>query len=281
MNRAGARSWERLVLDCPLPRLEARVLLEAASCRRREWLIAHGDEPADEASAQAFESLARRRIAGEPVAYLVGSREFLGRRFATTPAVLVPRPETETLVSFALARAAPGGRVIDLGTGSGAIAITLACERDDLRIVATDRSEAALALARRNAQALCPRALETGRLALRRGDWWSCVGGDERFDLVVSNPPYVADDDPHLREGDLRFEPRGALAAGADGLDALRAIVEGAPRHVAPDGWIALEHGYGQGEAVRALFTGDGWRDVATLPDDAGRQRITCARPFL
>jgi len=281
MTVAAARSWERLVLDCRLPRLEARVLLEAASGRRREWLIAHGDEAADEASAERFASLARRRLAGEPVAYLVGAREFAGRRFAATPDVLVPRPETETLVAFALAHAPAKGCVIDLGTGSGAIAITLACEREDLRIVATDRSAEAIAVARRNAGALCARALESGRLSLRRGNWWDCVGDDERFDLVVSNPPYVADDDPHLHEGDLRFEPRGALAAGAQGLDALRAIVDGAASHAAPNGWIALEHGHEQGEAVRKLLAVRGWRQIATLPDEAGRPRITCAQPFL
>ncbi|MCD6682106.1 MAG: peptide chain release factor N(5)-glutamine methyltransferase [Burkholderiaceae bacterium] len=274
-------SWERLVLDCPLPRLEARVLLEAASGRRREWLIAHGEEPANAAAAQAFASLAQRRLDGEPIAYLVGAREFAGRRFAATPAVLVPRPDTETLVAFALAHAPAHGRALDLGTGSGAIAITLACEREDLRVVATDRSDAALALARRNAEALCPRALETGRLQLRPGDWWSCITDDERFDLVVSNPPYVADDDPHLREGDLRFEPRDALAAGVDGLDALRSIIDGAAPHVAAGGWLALEHGHEQGEAVRALLAARGWREAATHRDDAGRPRITCARPFL
>jgi len=281
VNAPPARSWERLVLDCALPRLEARVLLEAASGRRREWLIAHGDEPADESAARAFEALARRRRRGEPIAYLVGAREFAGRRFATTSAVLVPRPETEMLAAFVLAHAPAQGTVIDLGTGSGAIAITLACERDDLRIVATDRSEAALALARRNAEALCPDALARGHLDLRHGDWWSCVGDDERFDVVVSNPPYVADEDPHLREGDLRFEPRGALAAGPEGLDALRAIVDGAARHVSPHGWIALEHGHDQGAAVRALLAAAHWREVETRRDEAGSERITCARPFL
>jgi len=274
-------SWERLVLDCPLPRLQARMLLEAASGKRREWLIAHGDEPADERAASAFESLARRRLLGEPIAYLVGTREFAGRRFSTTPAVLVPRPETEMLVDFALAHAPAHGSVIDLGTGSGAIAITLACERDDLRVVATDRSEAALALARRNAEALCPEALHGARLGLRHGDWWECVGDDERFDVVVANPPYVADEDPHLHQGDLRFEPRGALAAGPDGLEALRAIVDGAARHVSSHGWIALEHGCDQGAAVRAMLAAAHWRDVETRSDEAGRERITCARPFL
>lgn len=269
------------MLDCPLPRLEARVLLEAASGRRREWLIAHGDEPADATASKTFDALARRRLRGEPIAYLVGTREFAGRRFATTSAVLVPRPETEMLVAFALARAPAQGSVIDLGTGSGAIAITLACEREDLRIVATDRSEAALELARRNAAALCPRALESGRLSLRSGDWWDCVDDDERFDVVASNPPYVADDDPHLREGDLRFEPLAALAAGPDGLDALRAIVDGAAHRVAPGGWIALEHGHEQGRAVRTLLAERGWREVATLRDGAGLERLTCARPFL
>lgn len=281
MSGAAPRNWERLVRESGLPRLEARILLEAASGRRREWLIAHGDEAADAEAAAAFEALAARRLAGEPIAYLVGSREFAGRRFATTPAVLIPRPETELLVAFALEHARPGASVLDLGTGSAAIAVTLACEREDLRIVATDRSEAAIALAAHNATALCSQALAAGRLSLRVGHWWHPIGDDERFDVVVSNPPYVADEDPHLREGDLRFEPRAALASGADGLDALREIVGGAAAHLAPDGWIAVEHGHEQGEAVRSLFAAGGWQDVATRADAAGLDRITCARPFL
>lgn len=281
MTRGGVRSWERLVLASGLPRLEARVLLEAASARRREWLIAHGDEAADADAAERFEALAQRRRAGEPIAYLVGTREFAGRRFVTTPAVLIPRPETELLVAFVLRHAGRAASVIDLGTGSGAIAVTLACERNDLRIVATDRSEDALAIARRNAQRLCAEALDRGRLDLRSGDWWRAVRTDERFDVVVSNPPYVAEDDEHLRRGDLRHEPRTALAAGVEGLDALRTIVEGAPAHVAPGGRIALEHGHRQGAAVRALLASRGWRDVVTHRDEAGSERVTSARPFL
>lgn len=281
MSGVGARSWERLVLDSGLPRLEARVLLEAASARRREWLIAHGDEAADAEAAERFDALARRRRAGEPVAYLVGAREFAGRTFLTTPAALIPRPETELLVEFSLEHAARGASVLDLGTGSGAIAVTLAHERDDLRVVATDRSAQALALARRNAETLCPRALESGRLVLRRGDWWDAVGADERFDVVVSNPPYVAEGDEHLCRGDLRHEPRAALVAGVDGLDALRAIVAGAAAHVAPGGHIALEHGHEQGQAVRDLLRAHGWREALTRTDAAGSERITSARPFL
>lgn len=281
MNETGAPSWDRLVHAAPLPRLEARILLEAASGRRREWLIAHGEEPADADAVQGFAALVARRVGGEPIAYLVGAREFAGRRFETTPDVLIPRPETEQLVQLVLERAPRNASVLDLGTGSGAIAVTLACERDDLRIVATDRSRAAIEVARRNARALCDDALANARLTLREGSWWEPIGAAERFDAVVSNPPYVAADDPHLREGDLRFEPVAALCAGRHGMDALRAIVEGARAHLAADGWIALEHGCDQGESLRELLSRGPWRDVETLHDAAGLARITFARPFL
>lgn len=276
--RAAVPSWERLALDAGLPRLEARVLLEYASGRAREWLIAHGDEAADARAADAFAGLVRRRRAGEPIAYLTGTREFLGRRFEVTHRVLIPRPETELLVALALARAPRAALVLDLGTGSGAIAVSLACERSDLSVIATDRSAGALAVARRNARRLAGDALSSGRLRLRQGNWWDAVEPGERFDLVASNPPYVEDRDPHLERGDLRFEPRAALAAGADGLDALREVVAGAPRHLRAGGWLLLEHGLAQGDALRAMLVAAGLRDVETLRDAAGLPRVTLGR---
>lgn len=275
---ATAPAWDRLVLDSGLPRLEARVLLERASGRRREWLLAHGDEAADAPAAAAFAELARRRRAGEPVAYLTGVREFLGRDFEVSPQVLIPRPETELLVQATLERAPRAARVLDLGTGSGAIAVTLACERDDLRVVATDQSRAALALAQRNAQRLAGDALAGSRLQLRAGSWWHAIDAQQRFDLVVSNPPYIAADDPHLGQGDLRFEPPAALAAGPDGLEALREVVAGAPRHLHPGGRLLVEHGFDQGEAVRALLVAAGFEGILTLRDAAGLPRVTLGR---
>lgn len=273
-----APSWERLALDAGLPRLEARVLLEHASGRAREWLIAHGDEAADERSAEAFAGLVRRRRAGEPIAYLTGAREFLGRRFEVSHRVLIPRPETELLVALALARAPRAALVLDLGTGSGAIAVSLACERSDLSVIATDRCAGALAVARRNAGRLAGDALSSGRLRLRQANWWDAVEPGERFDLVASNPPYVEDRDPHLERGDLRFEPRAALAAGADGLDALREVVAGAPPRLRAGGWLLLEHGFAQGDALRAMLAAAGLRDVETLRDAAGLPRVTLGR---
>jgi len=275
---AAAPSWEQLVLASGLPRLEARVLLERAGGRRREWLVAHGDEPAELRAAAAFAELARRRRDGEPIAYLTGSREFLGRDFEVSPAVLIPRPETELLVQAAIERAPRGARVLDLGTGSGAIAISLACERDDLSVLGTDASPQALAVATRNGKRLAGDALANGRLRLRAGSWWEAVAPAERFDLVVSNPPYVQAGDPHLAQGDLRFEPPQALAAGPDGLAALREIVAGAGDRLRPGGWLLLEHGGDQDAAVRALLTGAGFTAILTLADAAGLPRVTLGR---
>jgi len=276
---ADARpTLDALIAACGLPRLEARVLLEHACGRSREWLIAHGDEAAAPPAADRFRELARRRAAGEPLAYLVGGREFFGRLFIVGPDVLIPRPETELLASEALRRAAQGARVLDLGTGSGCIAVTLACERSDLRVVGTDRSARALALARANATSLAGDALSSGRLSLREGDWWRAVNAGERFELIVSNPPYIAGADPHLDAGDLRHEPRSALVAGADGLAALREIAAGAPARLASDGWLLVEHGWDQGAAVRELFRAAGLAQIDTLRDDEGRERITAGR---
>ena len=271
-------SWDALIAGCGLPRLDARALAEAASGRTREWLVAHGDEPADTAAARRFAALATRRSAGEPLAYLLGWREFHGRRFTVGPAVLVPRPETEGLVEAALALLAPPGgaspRVLDLGTGSGAIAVSLALERPDATLVATDVSPEALAVARDNA-----RRLGAARIDWRLGDWWAALPPDAPpFDLIVTNPPYVAADDPHLDDPALRHEPPAALASGPLGLDAIEAIAAGAPARLAPGGWLLIEHGFEQGAAVRERLGRAGLEAVQTLPDLQGLDRVTRAR---
>lgn len=269
-------SHDQLIAAAGLPRLEARMLLEALSGRSREWLIAHGPEPVDAGLAARFLALARRRLAGEPMAYLTGRREFRGLMFRVDEAVLVPRPDTEILVDLALALAPPEARVLDLGTGSGAIAISLACARADLRLCATDRSAAALAVARRNAQSLLGQG-GAGRIEFRQGDWWEALPASARFGLVAANPPYLAEDDPHLAS-DLRFEPREALVAHEAGLADLQRIARAAPRHLEPGGWLLLEHGMDQGAPVRALLTEAGLSSVRTERDAEDRERVTLGR---
>lgn len=251
---------------------EAELLLAHALGRSRSWLYAHGDEPLDPAVQAAFEALLQRRQAGEPVAYLIGRRGFWRFELRVTPATLIPRPETERLVELALARLPAGRalRVADLGTGSGAIALAIACERPRARVVATDASAAALAVARANAEALA-----LGNVEFRPGDWCVPLRG-ERFDLIASNPPYVAEGDPHLDA--LRHEPLAALAAGADGLEAIRTIVRDAPMHLVSGGWLLLEHGHDQGAAVRVLLQAAGFVEVATERDLEGRERVSLGR---
>jgi release factor glutamine methyltransferase len=251
--------------------VEARALLASALARDAAWLIAHADQPLDAAAAARYAELIRRRAAGEPVAYLTGEREFYGLPFRVTPAVLIPRPETELLVELALARLAPGSRarVLDLGTGSGCVALSIARARPAVRVLAVDCSSDALAVAAANA-----RALGAANVELRRGDWFEGLAG-ERFELIVANPPYVADGDPHLACGDLRHEPRAALAAGADGLAAIRAIVAAAPGHLAAGGALYIEHGHDQGARCRALLAGAGFAAVGTHCDLAGLDRVS------
>lgn len=240
----------------------------------RAWLYTHGDDPLEATVLERFQALLSRREDGEPVAYLTGRRGFWTLELETTASALIPRPETELLVEAVLARV-PADReahIADLGTGTGAIALALASERPRARVIAVDLSEDALALARANAQ-----GHEIRNVGFRRGDWFSSLAG-ETFDVVVSNPPYLAEDDPHLHEGDLRYEPRLALSSGADGLDAIRVIARDAPTHLRPGGWLLLEHGYEQGTAVRDLLIAAGFSDVATLQDLEGRERVTMGR---
>ena len=255
----------QLLAASALPRVEARLLLAAALGAPVESLIARPERDVDDETAARFATLARRRRQGEPVAYLLGEKEFYGRRFAVSPAVLVPRPETELLVQLALQRlrrrSAP--RVLDLGTGSGCIAITLALECPGAAVVAVDRSADALAVARTNAQRL------DAAVEFVFGDWYEPVSG--RFDLVVANPPYVAAADPHLAE--LQREPQQALVAGADGLADLRRIVAGAPARLNSGGALAVEHGHDQAASVRELFVRAGFVDIETHRDLAGIER--------
>jgi release factor glutamine methyltransferase len=254
--------------------MDAQWLLVHALGQSRSWLYAHGEDIAGAALAARFEALVARRMAGEPVAYLTGRRGFWSFDLAVTPATLIPRVETELLVELALTRL-PQDRdlhVADLGTGSGAIALALAHERPRARVVSTDASDAALAVARGNGD-----ALGIGNIAFRQGDWLAPLAG-ERFDLIASNPPYIASEDPHLGAGDLRHEPMAALASGRDGLDAIRVIVRDAPAHLLARGWLLLEHGLEQGCAVRELLEAAGFVEVATNADLEGRDRVTLGR---
>ncbi len=260
-----------LNLDQRTSRLEAQILLCHAIQQPRAYLAAHDRDPIPPAQAAAFAALLQRRLQGEPIAYILGEREFYSLNFKVTPAVLIPRPETELLVDLALARipADRPCRVLDLGTGSGAVAVTLALHRPQAEVVAVDQSAAALEVARENAQ-----RLGAGNLRLIQSDWYSALG-EAKFDLIVSNPPYIAAADPHLTQGDARFEPPTALASGADGLDDIRAIIRGAAAHLKPGGWLLFEHGYDQAAACRELLIQAGFEQVASVADLAGIARIS------
>jgi release factor glutamine methyltransferase len=252
----------------PGPDLDAQLLLAYSLGVTRVRLKSHPETVVAAAAARRFRELLQRRVRGEPVAYLTGIRDFWSLPLAVTPAVLVPRPETELLVERALAlHAGAGARVADLGTGSGAIALALAAERPDWQLVATDLSAAALAVARANAAALGLTGVE-----FRQGDWFAPLAAG-RFDLLISNPPYVAGDDPALAA--LAFEPRAALTPGPDALACLRLLAQGAPRHLVRGGWLLLEHGTDQGEAVRRELVLAGFSHVRSQRDLAGHERMT------
>ena len=255
-------------------RVEAELLLLHVVQRQRSWLFAHADDELDAETQAAFEALLERRAAGEPVAYITGRRGFWSLDLEVTPATLIPRPETELLVELALERLAPGtdSRVADLGTGSGAIALAIASERPQAKVLASDASEAALAVAKRNAQ-----RHGLGHVEFVRGDWLAPLAG-RRFNLIASNPPYIEAADPHLARGDLRFEPASALASGIDGLDDIRRIINDARDHLEPGGWLLLEHGWNQGEALRSLLETAGYTAVFTAQDLESRDRVSGGR---
>ncbi|NML60388.1 peptide chain release factor N(5)-glutamine methyltransferase [Massilia sp. RP-1-19] len=255
----------------PLEALENRILLCHALGLSRVGLITQSERTITDAEAAALEALVERRLQGEPIAYIVGRREFFGLDFRVTDAVLIPRPDTELLVELALERLPPQGRVLDMGAGSGAIAVAVAHTRRDAQVSALDVSPAALDVARQNA------ASNGARVRFVQSDWFAAIEG-ERFDMVVSNPPYIAEGDIHLSQGDLRFEPAGALTDHADGLSALRIIIAGAPAHIEPGGWLLMEHGYDQAAQVRDLLAEQGYVDVASWRDLAGIERVTGGR---
>lgn len=250
---------------------EARMLLAHVLQRDATWLVAHADDELSDDEAARFDALIWERQRGVPVAYLIGSRGFWSMDLAVTTDVLIPRPETELLVELALQRIPADSLVdvADLGTGSGAIALALARDRPRSRLLACDASEAALSVSRANAHRL---GLANVRFA--QGDWYWAVG-DARFSLIASNPPYIAVGDAHLDRGDLRYEPALALSSGEDGLDAIRRIIAGAPGHLLYGGWLLLEHGWDQGDAVRGLLDAAGFADVATHRDLGDRDRVS------
>ena len=261
----------QLLAALPLDPLENRILLCHALGISRVSLITQSERALNGEEAARLGALVQRRLAGEPIAYIVGEREFFGLPFRVGPGVLIPRPDTELIVELSLERLPPRGRLLDMGTGSGAIAVACAHARRDASVTALDLSEDALAIARANA------AANGAQVRFLQSDWFSAIG-EERFELIASNPPYIAAGDEHLSEGDLRFEPVGALTDHADGLSALRIIIDGAPGHLVPDGWLLLEHGYDQAEAVRALLAARGFLDVQSWRDLAGIERVSGGR---
>lgn len=250
-------------------RLEAELLICKVLGVERAWLYAHGEEPLSAKARQELEALAARRLGGEPMAYLLGQREFYGREFVVSPSVLIPRPETELLVETALEKLGSRAAVLDVGTGSGCIALTLAAERPNWQVTATDLSAAALAIARENAM-----RLELSQVELLHGDLFAPVAG-RQFDAILSNPPYVAEGDPHLARGDLRFEPAMALSTGNSGLAIIKGLIQGAAAHLHPGGWLLIEHGYDQASPIRALFAKAGFDQIETRLDLAQIERLT------
>jgi len=259
--------------------LEAQLLLQNVLNVNRAWLIAHADDELNAADKAKFDALIARRIADEPIAYILGYREFYGLTLNVTPHTLIPRPDTETLVEAALQKIEVDLplSICDLGTGTGAIALAIAKHRPLAHVTAVDFSEGALAVAQENAQ-----QLNIPNVTFLKSDWLSQLN-QQRFDLVVSNPPYIEEADAHLMQGDLRFEPLSALASGKDGLDAIRHIIAQAPMHLQPNGWLMLEHGYNQAALVAQLMRQAGFVDVTHAQDLSGIQRVTlgCLKPAI
>lgn len=273
LSQDGASLESALHLSRNESRIELQMLMQRALNVSRAYLLAHPEQILEAGQQAAYDAMLRRRLAGEPIAHILGEREFFGLSFKVTPATLIPRPDTELLVELALQRIPPQGgfRVLDLGTGTGAIAISIAHSRPDAEVVGVDASPAALEVARENA-----RRLGAGNVSFAQSDWFSALGGN-RFDLIVSNPPYIAANDVHLSQGDVRFEPMTALVSGADGLDDIRRIVTDARDRLEPGGWLLLEHGYDQAARVREILLQGDYVRIFSARDLADIERVSGA----
>jgi release factor glutamine methyltransferase len=258
-------------LDHAEANLEANLLLQHVLHVNRAWVITHDRDVLNADQQAEFQLLLKRRLDGEPIAYIVGFREFYGLQLKVSPVTLIPRPDTETLVDAALEKIPLDkvSHILDLGTGTGAVALAIAKHRNNCEVTAVDQSSDALSVTLENAQ-----SLKLNNLRLIESNWFSELQG-ERFDLIVSNPPYIAQDDEHLKQGDLRFEPISALASGVDGLDDIRKIVQDAPDYLKTNGWLMLEHGFDQAESVATLLKTRGFNQIAHAKDIAGTLRVT------
>lgn len=271
---AQQRLIQQLVLEASDAKFEAQLLLQNTLNVNRAWLLAHELDMLPSKAIADFEALLTRRLLGEPVAYILGYREFYGLNLTVTPDTLIPRPDTETLVEAALEKtpADTSCSILDLGTGTGAVALAIAKHRPQTQVMAIDASKAALRIAEHNAKQL---GLAHVRFTLSH--WFSAVESD-RFNLIVSNPPYIEQHDPHLSQGDLRFEPISALASGTDGLDDIREIIAHSLIHLLPQGWLMLEHGYNQAELVADLMAENGLIEIKTIQDLGGNDRVTIGK---
>ncbi len=270
----SARLTESLALDFSSAHIEVQCLLQAILQVNRAYLLTHPEQRLNAEQYARYTALFERRLNGEPIAYLLGEREFYGLTFKVTPDTLIPRPETELLVELALRRFPSDEpyRILDMGTGSGAIALAIAHARPAAEVLACDISPSALEVAHANAQ-----RLGIANAIFLQSGWFAALGS-QRFDLIVSNPPYIAAGDPHLQQGDVRFEPYSALASGEDGLDDIRCIVAGATAHLELGGWLLLEHGYDQAAGVRELLRQSGFSEISSAPDLAGIERVSGGR---
>ncbi len=271
LNQASQKLVDAIGLAQVEASLEVNLLLQHLLQVNRAWLISHDRDVLTDDQQQDFYALLQRRLAGEPIAYILGVREFYGLTLKVTPATLIPRPDSETLVEAALQKISVdvAWDILDLGTGTGAVALAIAKHRPKCHVIGVDASAEALVVAIENAQ-----NLDLKNLSLIKSNWFSDLAA-EKFDVIVSNPPYIAEADCHLTQGDLRFEPRSALASGFNGLDDIRLIIQQAPNYLKPNGWLMLEHGYDQAHSVAALLKEHGFSQIDHAQDLAGILRVT------